>query len=133
VIKLTQSLLSTIQYCFMVTFDRDQTEDRMLIYVNGAGELWAPTALMKRSAASVECDVPLSFERDGQWWDLAFDLHSHHRMGAFWSPTDNANERVRGPIFGVFSWKGGQPTWLFRRFTGTGWEDLPFEAVVVDG
>lgn len=131
---LTRSIIEQIEFCFRATYLQDGTEDRVLIYTDEQGHLLAARPDMMRSRGAVECDVPLSYEHKGRMWDLAYDLHSHHEMGAFWSPTDNANECIRGPVFGVFSWRDG-PQWKFRRWVGPapGFVDLPYEAVVADG
>ncbi|HYG60723.1 MAG TPA: hypothetical protein VD902_21825 [Symbiobacteriaceae bacterium] len=131
--KISRALVEQIEYVFMVTYVRDQTEDRLLIYVGQDGRRKIVRPEMRRTRASVQGDVQLTIQDDdGALLDLAFDLHSHHLMGAFWSGTDNANERIRGPIFGVFSWKDNTPTWLFRRFTGE-FTDLAYEEVVSGG
>lgn len=123
-------LLRQIEGCFRATYLRFGTEDRLVVYRNVAGAFAVGELPMARRVGAVSCDLPLSAEVDGVTWDLAYDLHSHHLMGAFWSTTDDANERLRGVTFGVFSWKGGIDSWLFRRFTGQGFEDLSYHEVV---
>lgn len=76
--------------------------------------------------------MPLALTEGDAILDLVADLHSHHEMGAHWSRTDNYHERLRGIVFGVFSWAGGTDSWRFRRFTGEAYEDLPYETVVVE-
>jgi hypothetical protein len=125
--------LHLVQLAFQRTYDMRGTEDRALIYQGPDGGMAVVTPSMVRRTDEVKCDMPLTIEIAGEPWDLAFDLHSHHRMGVFWSPTDNANERIRGPVFGVFSWKGYRPAWLFRRFDGTEFEELTYEQVIGDG
>lgn len=132
--KLPRKLVSEIELQFFAIHRWLGTEDRVLVYADEAGNLLYDRSDMDRRPGSVTCDVELAVEHDGRLWDLAFDLHSHHRMGAFWSATDDANERLRGPVFGVCSWQAGwPPAWLFRRFIGQGFEDIPIEEVVDDG
>lgn len=131
--KIPAGLLRAVEKHFICTYEVYGTEERLLIYQDGAGILLVTLPRMERSAGSVQGDVALTMVRDGTEWDLVMDLHSHHVMGAFWSSTDDANERLRGIAFGVFSWQAGLFAWLFRRFTGQGFEDLPYEAVVGDG
>lgn len=115
---------------FKATYAEEQSEDRVLIYQNATGDLALFRPRMSRSAVHVECDLPLTVIKDGQEWDLIADLHSHHIMGADWSPTDDANERLRGIVFGVFSWREGQDVWLFRCWNGRAYESLAYNEVV---
>lgn len=133
--RLPLDLLIEVELAFLHTYMRNGTEDRILIYANDAGAMLAMAPEMDRTSGSVVCDIQLSTEWGGQTWDLAFDLHSHHVMGCFWSGTDDANERIRGPVFGVCSWKEGKPDWLFRKWTGptTGFQNLSYEEVVTLG
>ncbi len=132
-VKLTPALLEKVEEFFAGMYALHGSEARVLVYRNEAGALVPVVPPQDVTRGSVRCDVDLSVVQDGHIWDLAFDLHSHHEMGAFWSPTDSANERIRGVTFGVFSWKGGQRTRLFRRFTGHDFEYLQVAEVVVDG
>lgn len=111
------------------------TEDRLLIYHLAEIGIQAPIFPDgTRGPGAVKCDVPLTLEDEhGRLWDLIADLHSHHEMGVFWSPTDNASERLRGIVFGVFSWKDDTDTWLFRRWNGQEFEALTIGQVVADG
>jgi hypothetical protein len=132
VAKLAKTTLVGVARVFLATFFQYGTEDRILIYADEHGGQVAFHPDVSVTRASVTCDVPLVIERDGRLWDLAFDLHSHHEksIGAHFSPTDDANEHIRGPVFGVYSWYGGMPAWCFRRFNGVGFEYLQYEAVV---
>lgn len=131
--KVKPAALQHVVETFVATYLQHGTEERMLIYQNAQGDHIMIRPHGPRQRGSVVCDVSLTItDNHGGLWDLIADLHSHHVMGAFWSTTDNANERVRGPIFGVFSWRDGQPKWLFRRFTGQGFVDLAPEEVVTD-
>lgn len=128
------TLLRKIEGRFLDTYREWGAEDRVLVYVDENGNLGAVFPEWTRHRAFVAGDVPLSFELNGHFWDLAFDLHSHHIMGISWSRVDNANERIRGPIFGVCSWRDGHPAWRFRRWLNpeVGFEDLSYADVVTD-
>lgn len=128
-IRSLESLFSDIEKVFKATYAQQQSEDRYLIYRSEDGDLWSVYPPSKRTAGEVECDIPLTIIVSGVTYDLAYDLHSHHLMGVFWSPTDNANECIRGVTFGVFSWID-QDTWLFRRFTGQDFVDVPVTEVL---
>lgn len=137
-VKLSQEQIARVEMAFIGCYHELGTEDRILIYCDEAGALHAVWPSGERSRGHVRCDVPLTIEHDGRLWDLAFDLHSHHEMGAFWSLTDNDNERIRGPVFGVCAWVPfrSPPQWLFRRFTGkgpSGYEAVSYGEVVADG
>lgn len=130
-IKLPYTALASAEQWFLNTYLQNQTEDRLLIYANEQGGLAYVRPEAVRKPKSVTCDVDLTIEVGGCLWDLVFDLHSHHVMGAFWSGKDNANERIRGPVFGVCSWKGQwPPVWLFRRWDGDKFVDLSAEEVI---
>lgn len=130
--RLPEHLLRMIETRFRETYAQFGTEDRILVYADEHGNLGAVTPQWTRNRAFVAGDLPLSMELDGRFWDLAFDLHSHHTMGVFWSGTDDANERLRGPVYGVFSWRGNRPAWLFRRWVNpqTEFEALRYSDVV---
>jgi len=132
--RLSPALLTLIEDMFRTTYTLFGTEDRLLIFRDGSGRLHPERPEMERRTGYVQGDIDLNREVAGDWWDLAYDLHSHHVMGAFWSSTDDANERLRGIAFGVFSWRQESgPTWLFRRFDGKSFVDLPYSEVVGDG
>lgn len=131
--QIAADLVCRAELLFLTTYERARTEDRVLVYRNGDGDTWLVWPTAERSSGRVECDAPLSIAVAGQDWDLIADLHSHHVMGAFWSSTDDRNERLRGITFGVFSWRDDQATWLFRRWTGQAFEDLSYEQVVAGG
>lgn len=129
------ALLLQTQDLFKETFAKHGTEDRLLVYRNEKGELWAVQPPMKRSVDEVEIlgALQTTVIHEGQTWGLMADLHSHHHFGAFWSEDDDENEYLRRVVYGVFSWQGGQDVWLFRHFTGTELVPLHYAEVVVDG
>ncbi len=130
-IQIGAQALRLIEAAFKLTYATSGTEDRLLIYRNastGAPAVARPEA--RASRFGVECDMHLAVVRDGQIWDLAFDLHSHHVLGAYWSSTDNWWERLRGITYGVFSWKDGQDIWLFRQWDGHGFIPRAYDEVV---
>lgn len=129
---LRRAQLERIQNLFKRTYEKEGTEDRVLIYRTESGGLLMVYPKAKREPGMVECDVPLTVIHKGKLYDLILDLHSHHIMGTFFSATDDANERIRGVIFGVFSWKDGVDTWRFRRFNGADFVDVGIEEVVND-
>lgn len=132
--KIPRAVLTRTELTFLSTYLRRRTEDRMLIYADDQGNHQVVRPEASRQRGSVTCDVPLTIEQHGHLWDLVFDLHSHHVMGAFWSGTDDANERLRGPVFGVCSWQGcWPPVWLFRRFDGHEFVELSAQEVIADG
>lgn len=132
--KIPRKLLVQVELMFRMTYLRDKTEDRLLVYADEERNLLLiEVPDMVKRTAEVTCDLPLAIERNGRLWDLVFDLHSHHVMGVFWSPDDNRAERFRGPVFGVCSWLDGwPPAWLFRRWNGE-FEALTPEQVIADG
>lgn len=129
---LTRAVLAQAEMKFKGTFQAHGSEDRILVYRNARGEVAMVHPPADRSAAQVRCDLPLAVHTEGQLWDLVADLHSHHVLGAAWSPTDDANERLRGIVFGLFSWRGGQNTWLFRQWDGQKFVALSYGEVVAD-
>lgn len=133
-ILMPAMVLRQIEARFLDTYTQQGTEDRVLVYVDDAGNMGVVAPKWTRHRSFVAGDLPLALELDGRLWDLAFDLHSHHIMGAFWSDTDPANERIRGVVFGVCSWRDGLPAWQFRRWLGpaAGFESLPYSDVVTD-
>ncbi|MBI4339540.1 MAG: hypothetical protein HY680_06260 [Chloroflexi bacterium] len=132
-VKISGDALWQVQAMFKATYVEEQSEDRVLIYQNATGDLALYRPRMSRSVVHVECDVQLTVIKDGQEWDLIADLHSHHIMGGDWSPIDDANERLRGILFGLFSWKEGHDVWLFRRWNGQTYEPVMYNEVVAIG
>lgn len=132
--KLPLAVLALVESAFYAAFLTYGTEERILVYASTEGKLHPVCPEGRRSRGSVECEVPLAIEREGSVWGLAYDLHSHHVMGAFWSGTDDANERIPGVVFGVFSWQPGRAGWLFRRWDRlAGFQELTREEVVDHG
>lgn len=129
--QLPAEILAAIEQRFKDIHEAKGTEARVLIYrsENGALRVTWPAVIATPTSVRIFGDTPDSFLEEGVWWDLAYDLHSHHVMGAFWSPTDNFNERRRNVVFGVFSWRRGYDTWLFRTFDGKQFVDLTHEEV----
>ncbi|HYF94452.1 MAG TPA: hypothetical protein VD969_19710 [Symbiobacteriaceae bacterium] len=134
-VKVPASTLRVIEDIFFAAYLLMGTEERVMIYVDQSGQILLRRPPGDRGRAHVDCDLELTIEAQGRQWDLAYDFHSHHVMGCGFSGVDDANERIRGVTFGVFSWAGGLRRWKFRRWGGPadGFEGLPIEEVVVDG
>ena len=95
-------------------------EARALIYkLKESNEYKIILPLAKNTSYSTTSDIDFTHFDNKGIWDLAYDLHSHHTMGAFFSSTDDNDDRdvatlAPSCIFGVFSWKCDDDTWKFR-------------------
>lgn len=89
----------------MVQFYYDETNDKYIVYCPD----------QEVSGASVR------FQRNEEMdskYTLVLDIHSHNTMGAFWSATDDADEKETR-LYGVIGkLNTEQPEWKFRAIVG---------------
>ena len=129
--ELPAALIESVQECFMKAWLDKGTEERISIYKCVLDNKFLLISYPgKKTSVSVENEIQMYYEDDLDW-PLFADLHSHHVMGAYWSSTDNANEQIRGIIFGVCSWPSGNKfEWKFRKYDGENYIDLGVDEVV---
>lgn len=71
------------------------------------------------------------FDKDGKYLHV-LDIHSHNSMSAFWSGTDDGDEkRFEGRLYGVVGKVGNPiPEWKWRTHVGGAFIDLSLDEIV---
>lgn len=91
----------------------DKTEEKYMIHVPD----------QQVSGASVRYDKTKDLDKvSPERYVFVYECHSHNNMGAFWSPTDNADESDLR-VFGVFG-KLGNEQWVHKHRTFVGEEEI---------
>lgn len=110
-------LLQTIAFFKEVMQKRGNAEAMIQVLQNAEGEYFMHVADQEVSGASVR------FKRDAELEKanlLVLDIHSHNNMGAFWSGTDNYDEK-EARMYGVIgSLRQDWPAMKFRVGNGDG-------------
>ena len=110
-------LLQTIAFFKQVMKDKGNAEAMIQVLQNPDGEYFIHVADQEVSGASVKFKRDAEFEKTNL---LVLDIHSHNNMGAFWSGTDN-NDEKEARMYGVIgSLKQDWPAMKFRVGNGNG-------------
>jgi PRTRC genetic system protein A len=110
-------LLQTIAFFKQVIKDRGNAEAMIQVLQNPDGEYFIHVADQEVSGASVKFKRDAEFEKANL---LVLDIHSHNNMGAFWSGTDNHDEK-EARMYGVIgSLRSDWPQMKFRVGNGSG-------------
>ena len=110
-------LLQTIAFFKEVMQKRGNAEAMIQVLQNPDGEYFMHVADQEVSGGSVRFKRDAEFERTNL---LVLDIHSHNNMGAFWSGTDNYDEK-EARMYGVIgTLKQDWPAMKFRVGSGNG-------------
>lgn len=117
--KIIVQDLEQIEQTFKNVYQNNKTEARALIYFNQDNRDYLVIyPEQKNTIGSTTSDLEFNIKVGEKDYYLVVDLHSHHKMGAFFSPQDDESEKFRNIVYGVFSWYGNINKWLFRYFDG---------------
>lgn len=115
-------LLQTIAFFKKVMKDKGNAEAMVQIFLNNENEYFLHVADQEVSGASVKFKRDAELEKTNL---LVLDIHSHNNMGAFFSGTDNADEK-EARMYGVIGNLSQEwPAMKFRAGNGNGgWIEL---------
>lgn len=130
--KIPIKLIRDFQAYAKAVYNANKTEARGLVYINVENNKdYLIETSTTNTAISATMDVNLAIEREGKTYYLCADIHSHHVMGAYFSEQDNADDKIRNIVYGVYSWKDHFLQWKFRYWNGTEHISLSFEEATV--
>lgn len=124
---MIQELIKMAEMRFKNIYDTNESEARLCVYMDrkmGVNKLRAfRVADNFKSTATSVVGSPDMFFRNDTDFPLILDLHSHHTMGAYWSATDDAHEKVQYIVFGVCAFADCEHDtpceWKFRYWNGS--------------